>query len=162
MSRKSSSLGARSVTAKRSATAASWSRPGPFCRLRSRTPAMPARGANWSRGIERKRSRRIVGIALPGDADLETADGAEPLAPPVRSIGLGEQVGDLGRDRRQGGPEQPRQAHQRGMDVELGERLPLRPPPPRHRGSWPGAGSAAAGRPRSRGRPVVRPGVHSG
>ena len=39
----------------------------------------------------------MVGTALPGDADLQTADGAELLAPPVDRSGLGEQVGDLGR-----------------------------------------------------------------
>ena len=87
-------------------------------------PRDAGQGGELEQGDRAEAVPWMVGTALPGDADLQTTDGAELLAPPVDRSGLGEQVGDLGRDRRQGGPEQPRQAHQRGMDVELRERLP--------------------------------------
>ena len=145
------------MTAKRTATVASCSRPGPFCRLISRTPGMPASGAKWRSGIERKRSRLMVGTALPGDADLEPATGPSSCRQWCDRSGIGEQVGDLGRDRGQGGPEEPRQAHQRGMDVELRERIPRG----HHRRRYPGSSSAAGQRLRAA-TITCPPSVHQG
>ena len=113
--------------------------PEPFCRLSRWTPGTSARGANWSEGDGAEAIQLILGIALPGDADLETADGAELAGAKVPSIGLGEQVGDIGRHRRQGGPEEPRQAQQGDVEVELGEGVSLGHQPPRCRSCRPGA-----------------------
>ena len=51
----------------------SCSRPAPTCKLNSLTPGISASGRKLSSAIERARSRHVLGIALPGNADPETS-----------------------------------------------------------------------------------------
>src|SRR5262249_33127967 len=60
-----------------------------------------------------------LGIAVPGDANLETRVGTEPVAPGLHEFGLGVEIGDLGWHALQGGSEESRQAQQGGVDVVL-------------------------------------------
>jgi serine/threonine-protein kinase len=62
---------------------------------------------------------------LPDDADFETGDGREFPPPVLDQVTVREEVGHVRGDRRQGGSQNPRQAQQGDLDVELGQLLPL-------------------------------------
>src|SRR5256885_13661197 len=69
---------------------------------------------------------RASGIAGPHDAYIVAGCRCEPLPPTARRVGLGMQVGDRGRDRRQRRAECERQARQRTVAVERRDRVALR------------------------------------
>ncbi len=62
----------------------------------------------------------VLGIALPGDADLEAFDATQPLSPVCNQGGVHAEVGDHCRDVRQVRAENPRQAQERCITVERG------------------------------------------
>ena len=67
----------------------------------------------------------ILGIPLPGDADLEPV-GLAQLSTPTHDQGrIGGQVGNPGRHVIEGCSKDPWQAHQRGINLELGQCRPL-------------------------------------
>ena len=67
----------------------------------------------------------IARIALPGNADLETRERGQFPPPALDEVRLSEQVGNRGGNRCHGGAEDPRQAHQRRLNVEGWQRLAL-------------------------------------
>src|SRR5205807_6116542 len=80
--------------------------------------------------IERDRAAAVacmLGIARPRDADTEPAAGAgEPARPALDRGRIGVQIGNLRRQRVEGGVEHARQAHEGAMHVEGRELLALR------------------------------------
>ena len=80
----------------------------------------PGEGGELSQRGGAEAVQAKFGIALPDDADFETWVRAEPVPPGLHKLGLGVEVGDIGRHALQGGSEEPRQAQQGGVDIKLG------------------------------------------
>ena len=53
----------------------------------------PGEGGELGEGEGADAVQAVLGIALPGDADLETRVGSEPFAPDLDEIGIGTEVG---------------------------------------------------------------------
>ena len=108
-----------------------WSGPVPgqqrtsFCKLIKRTPGTLAKALKQASGIDRQRCERLPRIPLPGNADFEPGQAAEPLSPALDQLVGRKHVGYVRGDRFQRRAEDPRQAHQRGVDIELRQGLAL-------------------------------------
>ena len=111
----------RSTTGKRPAALSSCSAPKPFCRLKRRTPSIRASGSKRSSRNDRWRSFLWSGLPCQAMPTFRPSTRPQLLAPSGHGRGIGGQVGNLrgdGLDRRL---EDPRQAHERGVTVMIGD-----------------------------------------